>query len=90
MELKNLKNIFHYYIILRVIILLNLAYWSLYKIVKDYSRSNYNKTEGFLLANANNKTIFEAQAYIFYIWLNIFKAIYKAFGLIPANNIWQI
>jgi hypothetical protein len=40
--------------------MLSLVYWSLYKIVKDYSWSNYNKTEGFLLALANNKAIFKA------------------------------
>jgi hypothetical protein len=40
-----------------IIIILSLVYWSLYKIVKDYSRSNYNKTEGFLLALVNNKAI---------------------------------
>jgi cytochrome c oxidase subunit 2 len=72
----------HHDIMWYIIIILSLVYWSLYKIVKDYSWSNYNKAEGFLLALANNKTIFEAQVYILYIWLNIFKVIYKAFELI--------
>ena len=37
------------YIMWKIIIILTLVYWSLYKIIKEYSWSYFNKQEGFLL-----------------------------------------
>jgi hypothetical protein len=54
----------------------------LYKIVKEYSWNNFNKTEGFLLKANNSKLIYKTQLYIFFIWFNIFNIIYKIFKLI--------
>ena len=72
----------HHDIMWYIIIILSLVYWSLYKIVKEYSWNNFNKVEGFLLVVSNKKIIFQIQAYIFFIWFNLFKIIYKVFGLI--------
>ena len=72
----------HHDIMWYIIIILSLVYWSLYKIVKEYSWNNFNKVEGFLLVMSNKKIIFQIQVYIFFIWFNIFKIIYKVFGLI--------
>jgi len=58
------------------------VYWSLYKIVKEYSWNNFNKTEGFLLAISNNNLLFQIQIYVFYIWFNLFKIIYKVIELL--------
>ena len=38
-----------WYIKWNIIIILTLVYWSLYKIIKEYSWSYFNKQEGFLL-----------------------------------------
>jgi len=67
----------HHDIMWYIIIILSLVYWSLYKIVKEYSWNNFNKTEGFMLAVTNKKLIFKIQMYVFYIWFNIFKIIYE-------------
>jgi len=72
----------HHDIMWYIIIILSLVYWSLYKIVKEYSWNNFNKTEGFILAILNKKVIFQTQVYVFYIWFNIFKLIYKFIELI--------
>ena len=39
----------HHDIMWYIIIILSLVYWSLYKIVKEYSWGNFNKIEGFIL-----------------------------------------
>ena len=57
----------HHDIMWYIIIILSLVYWSLYKIVKEYSWNNFNKVEGFLLVVSNKKIIFQIQAYIFFI-----------------------
>jgi len=57
----------HHDIMWYIIIILSLVYWSLYKIVKEYSWNNFNKVEGFLLEMSNKKIIFQIQAYIFCI-----------------------
>jgi len=41
--------------IIRYIINLISVYWSFYKIVKDYSWTNFNKLEGFIFAEKFNK-----------------------------------
>jgi len=72
----------HHDIMWYIIIILSLVYWSLYKILKEYSWSSFNKTEGFLLSLSNNKLIYQIQLYIFFIWFNIFYIAYKAIKLI--------
>ena len=72
----------HHDIMWYIIIILSLVYWSLYKVMKEYSWNNYNKTEGFILILTNKKFLFKIQMYIFYIWLNIFKIIYNIFEFI--------
>ena len=62
----------HHDIMWYIIIILSLVYWSLYKIIKDYSWNNFNKTEGFLLLFFNNSSLFKIQSYIFFLWFNIF------------------
>jgi len=45
-------NLFYSYVLnikWHIIIILTLVYWSLYKVIKEYSWSNFNKQEGFLL-----------------------------------------
>ena len=44
-------NLFYSYVLnikWHIIIILTLVYWSLYKVIKEYSWSNFNKQEGFL------------------------------------------
>src|ERR1700748_50867 len=72
----------HHDIMWYIIIILSLVYWSLYKIVKEYSWNNFNKTEGFLLALCNNNLLFQTQIYIFYIWFNLFKMVYSIIELL--------
>ena len=43
-------NLMPYGIIRNIIIILELVYWLLYKIVKEYSWNNFNKLEGFIFA----------------------------------------
>ena len=67
----------HHDIMWYIIIILSLVYWSLYKIVKEYSWNNFNKSEGFMLVLSNNKVLLQVQIYIFYIWFSIFRIILK-------------
>jgi len=69
----------HHDIMWYIIIILTLVYWSLYKIVKEYSWNNFNKLEGFIFAVSNKKIVIQAQVYIFFVWFNIFKIILKLF-----------
>ena len=62
----------HHDIMWYIIIILTLVYWTLYKIVKDYSWNIFNKQEGFLLNFLNNIYVFKLQKFIFYIWINLF------------------
>ena len=61
----------HHDIMWYIIIILTLVYWSLYKVIKEYSWSNFNKQEGFLLI-LNSTFFFKIQRFIFYLWLNFF------------------
>ena len=62
----------HHDIMWYIFIILTLVYWSLYKIVKEYSWNTFNKQEGFLLNFLNNVFLYKIQKFIFYIWINIF------------------
>lgn len=62
----------HHDIIWYIIIILTLVYWSLYKILKEYSWNIYNKQEGFLLYFLNNIVIIKVQKFIFYFWLTFY------------------
>jgi len=85
MSINNL-NIFNFLCESRrgmLYLILSLVYWSLYKIVKEYSWNNFNKTEGFILAILNKKVIFQTQVYMLYIWFNsfIFKLKFWAYNI---------
>lgn len=75
----------HHDIMWYIIIILTLVYWSLYKILKEYSWNTFNKQEGFLLYFLNNTLILKVQRLIFYFWalffinavLSIFITIFK-------------
>ena len=62
----------HHDIMWYIIIILTLVYWSLYKILKEYSWNTFNKQEGFLLSFLNNITILKVQKFIFYLWATFF------------------
>lgn len=72
----------HHDIMWYIIIILSLVYWSLYKIIKEYSWSSFNKAEGFLFVINNKNIIFKSQIFIFYIWYSIFKIILKLFNVL--------
>ena len=72
----------HHDIMWYIIIILSIVYWALYKIIKEYSWSNFNKVDGLILAISYNKLILKIQIYIFYIWFNIFKLITNIFKLL--------
>jgi hypothetical protein len=57
----------HHDIMWYIIIILTLVYWSLYKIIKEYSWGCFNKSNGALLALSNKKVIINVQAYVFFI-----------------------
>jgi heme/copper-type cytochrome/quinol oxidase subunit 2 len=61
----------HHDIMWYIIIILTLVYWSLYKIIKEYSWSYFNKQEGFL-SLLNSTFLFKIQRFIMYLWLNFF------------------
>jgi hypothetical protein len=63
------------------------VYWSLYKIIKEYSWGNFNKSSGLLLALSNKKVIIKVQAYVFFIWFSIFEIVYKMFELAFKSTI---
>lgn len=62
----------HHDIMWYIIIILTLVYWSLYKILKEYSWNTFNKQEGFLLYFLNNTFILQVQQFIFYFWTLFF------------------
>lgn len=62
----------HHDIMWYIIIILTLVYWSLYKILKEYSWNTFNKQEGFLLYFFNNVFILQVQKFIFYFWTLFF------------------
>lgn len=68
----------HHDIMWYIIIIISLVYWSLYKIIKEYSWNNFNKQEGFLLI-AYSGQLFKLQSLIIFIWFNIFSWILKLF-----------
>jgi hypothetical protein len=70
----------HHDIMWYIIIILTLVYWSLYKIVKEYTWNTFNKQEGFLLYFLNSIPILKVQRFIFYIWITFF--ISKKIGFI--------
>jgi hypothetical protein len=67
----------HHDIMWYIIIILTLVYWSLYKILKEYSWNTFNKQEGFLLSFLNNPTILKVQKFIFYLWVTFIKIFIK-------------
>lgn len=62
----------HHDIMWYIIIILTLVYWSLYKILKEYSWNTFNKQEGFLLSFLNSIPILRVQRFIFYLWITFF------------------
>ena len=62
----------HHDIMWYIIIILTLVYWSLYKILKEYSWNTFNKQEGFLLSFLNSVIILKVQKFIFYLWATFF------------------
>lgn len=62
----------HHDIMWYIIIILTLVYWSLYKILKEYSWNIFNKQEGFLLYFLNSVPILKIQKFIFYLWITFF------------------
>ena len=56
----------HHDIMWYIIIILTLVYWSLYKILKEYSWNTFNKQEGFLLNFINSIPILRKKIFIFY------------------------
>lgn len=62
----------HHDIMWYIIIILTLVYWSLYKILKEYSWNTFNKQEGFLLYFLNSIPILKVQKFIFYLWATFF------------------
>lgn len=62
----------HHDIIWYIIIILSVVYWSLYKILKEYSWNTFNKQAGFLLFFFNTNTLFKIQKFIFYFWITFF------------------
>jgi hypothetical protein len=96
MSLKDLISTFaynlslyylHHGIMLYIILILTLVYWSLYKIVKEYSWNNFNKTEGLISVFSNNKILLQFHIYIFNIFI-IKKIIveYKTFKKVLIKN----
>ena len=71
----------HHDIMWYIIIIISLVYWSLYKIIKEYSWSVFNKQEGFLLIAYSNK-LFKLQIFICFLWFSIFLLILNLFQLI--------
>lgn len=62
----------HHDIMWYIFIILTLVYWTLYKIVKEYSWNTFNKQEGFILFFFNNIYVYKIQKFLFYIWINVF------------------
>lgn len=62
----------HHDIMWYIILILSLVYWSLYKILKEYSWNTFNKQEGFLLYFLNNTSIIKFQKLVFYFWATFF------------------
>lgn len=62
----------HHDIMWYIIIILTVVYWVLYKLLKEYSWSTFNKQEGFILGFCNNPWMFKVQKFIFYLWITFF------------------
>jgi len=77
----------HHDIMWYIIIILSLVYWSLYKIVKEYSWNNFNKTEGFILAILNKKIIFRSQVINLVICVLLLKNIILYRNKIKNKNV---
>ena len=65
--------ILHHDIMWYIIIILSIVYWSLYKILKEYSWSNFNKTEGFISVLDLIISLISGSCYLIYYILYIFK-----------------
>jgi len=63
----------HHDIMWYMIIIFSLVYWTLYKIIKEYSWSVYNKQQGFLLVSYL-KIFIKIQILILFCWYIIFSA----------------
>jgi len=62
----------HHDIMWYIIIILSVVYWCLYKILKEYIWTNFNKQEGFLLILYSSNFLFKIQKFIIYIWVTVF------------------
>jgi len=63
----------HHDVMWYVLIILCLVYWSLYKILKDYTWSMFNKQEGFLSVLYSSRILVNMQIYIFAIGFFFYK-----------------
>lgn len=61
----------HHDIMWYIIIIISLVYWTLYKIIKEYSWNIFNKQEGFILLSYY-KILVKIQIYILFVWYSIF------------------
>jgi len=80
----------HHDVMWYILIILSVVYWSLYKILKEYIWSAFNKQEGFLLLLYKFKIIINIQIYIFIICFFFFKYIIKGWYDIIKKVIWII
>jgi len=71
----------HHDIMWYIIIIISLVYWTLYKIIKEYSWNIFNKQEGFILLSYY-KILVKIQIYILFVWYSIFSLIIiKSFNI---------
>ena len=57
----------HHDVMWYVLMILCIVYWSLYKILKDFSWNVFNKQEGFFSLLYKSKLLVNIQIYIFFI-----------------------